>query len=102
MDWDTRMKVELGSLAVIAALAAGGAQAQAPMTAKEQWACEVALCMANPQGPMAAPACVAPIRKMLREQAKGHVIPKCKFTGGSGGGSGGGRPGVPERLAQRK
>ena len=95
------MKVELGSLALIAALASGGAHA-ASMTAKEQWACEVALCMANPQGPMAAPACVAPIRKMLREQAKGHVIPKCKFTGGSGGGSGGGRPGVPERLAQRK
>lgn len=99
------MKVVLGSWVVIAALAAGASSAQTspPMTAKEQWACEVALCMANPQGPMAVAACVAPIKKMLREQAKGHVIPRCKFTGGSGGGSGGGnRPGVPERLAQRK
>lgn len=72
------MKFVLGSFAMMTALAGGAAHAQT-MTDDEQWACEVALCLSNPEGPTAAAECKAPIEKMHRELAKGHSIPKCKF-----------------------
>ena len=119
------MKAVLGRFVVAAALAAAGvanagmlseeiepvrdAGAAAPkaspaMTSREQWACEVALCMANPNGPMAVSACVAPIKKMYREIAKGNVIPRCKFLGsrsGGGGDTGGGGNNQHARQQQR-
>lgn len=63
------------------------------MSSKDQWACEVAMCMSNPSGPTAVAECVAPIKKMFKEQAKGHVIPKCKFLGSDNSGGGGSRGG---------
>lgn len=68
------------------------AQSAPSMNSNEQWACEVAMCLSNPSGPMAVKECEKPIKKMLREQAKGRVIPKCKFlsSGNGGGGNSGG------------
>lgn len=88
------MKGLVGITAVVMCGFAGAAIAGTGMTSKEQWACEVAMCMSNPSGPTAVAECEAPIRKMLREQAKGNVIPKCKFlSGGDSGGGGGDRGG---------
>lgn len=73
----------------------GGVQApQQTMSNKDKWACEVAMCLSNPQGPTAVSECKPPIDKMRRELAKGHSIPKCPFVGsnnnGGGGNTGGG------------
>lgn len=43
----------------------------------DQWGCEVLLCMANPAGPTAAPACVPPITRLWRVLAKGGSWPEC-------------------------
>ena len=43
----------------------------------DTWACEVTLCLANPQGPTAAAACVGPIKKLWRHLAFGHAMPRC-------------------------
>lgn len=47
---------------------------------KDKWACEVALCLATPGSPTSYAECVPPIQKMIEEQAKGNVIPKCPFS----------------------
>jgi hypothetical protein len=60
------------------------------MSEKTRWACEVALCMANPSGPMAVAECVPPIQKLQRELAKGHAYPVCPFVASGGGGNTGG------------
>lgn len=49
----------------------------------DTWACEVLLCMANPAGPMAAGACVPPIKKLWKELARGHAFPTCSLGAGS-------------------
>lgn len=43
----------------------------------DTWGCEVLLCMANPAGPMAAAACVPPIKKLWKVLAKGGSWPDC-------------------------
>jgi hypothetical protein len=47
------------------------------------WGCEVLLCLANPAGPMAAPYCVKPIKKLFTALAKfpPDPFPKCKEAG---------------------
>lgn len=66
--------------------------ANVQMSSDETWACEVALCMANPAGPMAVAECVKPIEKLYKQLAKGKPFPKCKFVDG---GNQGGNPGGP-------
>ncbi len=64
----------------------------------DRWACEVAMCMANPDGPTAVSECVPPIQKLHRELAKGNAFPKCPFVSNDGGGGdhgGGGGPRGP-------
>jgi len=41
------------------------------------WACTILLCLANPAGPMAAPACVSPIKRLWRHLARGRGFPMC-------------------------
>lgn len=83
----------------------GGVQApRQTMSDKDKWACEVAMCLSNPQGPTAVAECKPPIDKMRRELAKGHSIPKCPFVGSSnngGGGNTGGGGREEERPAQQ-
>lgn len=66
-----------------------GALAIAPVLAHaDDWACEVVLCLANPQGATAVTECVPPIKKLWRELAKGHAFPTCNMnTGGVSGNS---------------
>lgn len=72
----------------------------------DRWACEVAMCMANPDGATAVSECVPPIQKLHRELAKGNAFPKCPFLsyddggGDNGGGGGPGRPNDPETPIQ--
>lgn len=53
-------------------------------------ACEVAMCMANPDGPTAVAECIPPIRKLERDLARGKAFPRCPFVNSGGGGDGGG------------
>lgn len=66
-----------------------GALAIVPMMVHaDDWACEVILCLANPQGATAVTECVPPIKKLWRELAKGHAFPTCNMnTGGASGNS---------------
>lgn len=58
------------------------------MAHADNWACEVILCLANPQGATAVAECVPPIKKLWRELAKGHAFPTCNMnTGGASGNS---------------
>ena len=61
----------------------------ASLPARADWACEVILCLANPQGPTAVSACVPPIKKLWSELVKGHGFPFCdmKTSGASGNGA---------------
>lgn len=46
----------------------------------QEWGCTLLLCFANPAGPMAAPACVPPVRRMLVQMAKfwkAFQVPTC-------------------------
>lgn len=49
----------------------------------DNWGCTVVLCIANPKGPTALPECVAPIKKLWRELAKGNPFPTCILSNGS-------------------
>jgi hypothetical protein len=53
----------------------------------DDWACEVVLCLANPQGATAVSECVPPIRKLWRELAKGHAFPTCNMNTGDANGN---------------
>lgn len=75
------------------------------MSSNDEWACKVAMCMANPGGPMEFAECVDPIKRLQRHLAKGRPFPVCSFLGGGSGGqqgntgarSGGGNVGKNER-----
>lgn len=54
----------------------------APSPAKADWACEVALCISNPAGPMAVSECVPPIKKLYRHLARGGSFPLCQSADG--------------------
>jgi hypothetical protein len=48
----------------------------------DAWPCEVLLCLANPAGPMAASACVPPIRRLYRAMARPRFsFPTCQQVG---------------------
>ena len=49
------------------------------------WGCEVLLCLANPEGPMAVAPCVPPIERLWRELRRGHAFPSCAMASGPGG-----------------
>ncbi|WP_139143925.1 hypothetical protein [Janthinobacterium sp. HH102] len=49
----------------------------------DDWPCTVVLCLANPKGPTAVAECVAPIKKLFRELAKGKGFPFCDMNSGS-------------------
>lgn len=54
----------------------------APAMAWDPWPCEVMLCLANPQGPTAASACVPPITKLWSEMKKPRFkMPTCDQVG---------------------
>jgi hypothetical protein len=53
--------------------------------ATHDWGCEVLLCLANPDGPMAVAECVPPIRRLWRALAKGHAFPTCAMASGPHG-----------------
>ena len=80
----------VSSFAIAASNAGSGGTSPQPrsMSSKDTWACEVAMCLSNPQGPTAVAECKPPIDKMRRELAKGRTIPKCPFLGNSSGGGG--------------
>jgi hypothetical protein len=44
---------------------------------EDLWGCEVALCMASPVGPTAAPACRPPMERLARQLRKGRPFPRC-------------------------
>lgn len=65
-----------------------GTLAFVPMLAHaDDWACEVVLCLANPQGATAVTECVPPIKKLWRELAKGHAFPTCNMNSGDASGN---------------
>lgn len=51
------------------------------LTGDAAWACEVHLCLANPNGAKAVSECHPPINRLIRELAKGHAFPHCKQAG---------------------
>jgi hypothetical protein len=53
----------------------------------DDWGCEVLLCLANPNGPMAVNECVPPISKLWKHLAKGHAFPSCALAQGQNGAS---------------
>jgi hypothetical protein len=69
--------------------AAGKAVDAAGMSGDDEWACKVAMCMANPGGPTEFAECVDPIRRLQRHLAKGRPFPVCRFLGGGGAQQGG-------------
>lgn len=69
-------------LLVAAALALPSADTRADDDDRN-WPCTVALCLANPKGAMSEPQCQAPIKKLFRALARGHVFPVCVMGSGS-------------------
>ena len=53
----------------------------------DDWPCEVVLCLANPQGPMAVQECVPPIKKPWKHLAKGKSFPYCEMNSNSSSGN---------------
>src|SRR5437868_1069049 len=47
----------------------------------DTWACEVLLCLSNPQGPTAVSQCIPPISRLWRALAKGDPFPTCDMGG---------------------
>lgn len=69
------------------------------MSSDDEWACKVAMCMANPGGPTEFAECVDPIRRLQRHLTKGKPFPVCPFTGGGSGQQG--ARGEGERSGER-
>ena len=67
------------------------------MSANDEWACKVKMCMANPGGPTEFAECVDPIQRLKRHLAKGKPFPVCKFLGGGSDDNGGGQRGSTRR-----
>jgi len=69
------------SRSLLVGLAIAGMMSVSPAEA-DNWACEVALCLSNPAGPMAVSQCVPPITKLHKHLAKGRSFPLCKSADG--------------------
>ena len=65
---------------VLAIALSGAGQARA----WDAWPCEVALCLANPMGPLAVGQCVPPILRAWRAWARGKIVPSCMGTDADG------------------
>lgn len=81
------MKHALAALpiALLATMTAGqGIDPRIP-TPVHDWGCEVLLCLANPDGPMAVAECRPPIERLWRHLARGHSMPSCTMASGPGG-----------------
>lgn len=48
-----------------------------PAAAEDLWGCEVLLCLSDPKGPTATPACVPPIQRLWKHLARGRDFPSC-------------------------
>ena len=57
--------------ASLVVLASSGARGE------DLWGCEVALCMANPDGPTAAAACRDPMERLAKQLRRGRPFPRC-------------------------
>lgn len=68
-------------MSFLGSMIAAGMALTSPAKA-DNWACEVALCISNPAGPMAVSECVPPIKKLYRHLARGHSFPLCKSADG--------------------
>ena len=68
-------KTLLVGLVVSVVLIPGGAA-----WSEDSWGCEVALCLANPDGPTAAPACHAPMERLAKHLRRGRLFPRCNQT----------------------
>lgn len=66
---------------LIAASAIAGGCLFAP-GAYADWGCTVMLCLGDPRGATAEPACRPPIKKLWRELAKGRSMPTCRGPDG--------------------
>lgn len=63
------------SLTLLAALAMS---ASSVLPSDDPWPCQVALCLANPQGPTALAECRPPIERAWKAWARGKRVPDCK------------------------
>lgn len=85
------MKKLLFTLPLVGALCAPAFGQQAPIPSNLPWqprsdyGCEVLLCLANPQGPTAAPLCRPPIERLWRDLHRGRPFPTCKMASGPTG-----------------
>lgn len=69
---------------ILALFTVGGARAD---QTDQDLGCKVLLCLANPQGPKAASACVAPIDRLFWHLARGHAFPTCDMGAGNASGT---------------
>ena len=79
------MKLDQINVRVLSSAALVAAALALPQAARASWGCEVLLCLANPAGPMAAPACVPPITRLYKAifKAKPDPFPTCTMVDGS-------------------
>jgi len=73
------MKSKLALLVLSMLAFSSPIHAQSPISNDDKHACTVALCMANPSGPTAAPECRSAMRKLNRDLARGRPVPHCRF-----------------------
>ena len=74
-------------LACLMALTLWGNPLPAYSQDDQEWGCTLLLCFANPAGPLAAPACVPPVRRLLTEMAKFWKVfrvPSCQSANEKG------------------
>jgi len=76
------LSVFLNKALLAGLVVAAGGMASASSAKADNWACEVALCLSNPAGPMAVSQCVPPIKKLHKHLAKGKSFPLCKSADG--------------------
>ena len=65
-------------------------QPDSGMSGDDEWACKVAMCLANPGGATEFAECVEPIERLRRHLAQGKAFPVCPFTGAQDGSTGSG------------
>lgn len=71
-----------GMLTLFVAGAAIATVAAPGLANADNWACEVALCISNPAGPMAVSECVPPITKLYHHLERGGSFPLCQSADG--------------------
>jgi hypothetical protein len=74
------LKTTTGTIAAGAALILLGTNSRSACA--DEWGCTVLLCLSNPAGPMAVPACVAPVQKLYAVLRSGGS-PSCDTGAGS-------------------